>query len=311
MHQFQGYFPDRFLSQYRPVIDALGRNAGYRPGAVPAAAGEGCRLFPVVALPHASPNRPAGGNGAHPVQRVRPDHCRPGPETGLAAAQLGATLAITVSISFVLSTLVNGRSHTLYGRFRDTLKRFETDLATEDDPQCPARDVDVLIIGMGRVGSGAYDTVESQYNLRVCGVDTDKSKNATAHGGGAQGHIRRRRGRGFLGGRTDHPLQAGDVHHALLSEMIDAVRQLRLSGYTGKVAAVAKHEDEKKAMKAAGAGRRIQLLRRGRRGLRGHRCPTCSIYCRRSRLRWHSRNPGVQPDDDQHRTTRRCLHGTG
>ena len=36
--------------------------------------------------------------------------------------------------------------------------------------------MDVLIVGMGRVGSGAYDTVVSQYNLRACGVDTDKSK---------------------------------------------------------------------------------------------------------------------------------------
>jgi glutathione-regulated potassium-efflux system ancillary protein KefC len=38
-----------------------------------------------------------------------------------------------------------------------------------------------------------------------------------------------------------------------LHEMVDAVEQLRLSGYTGKVAAVAKYEDERAAMKAAGA----------------------------------------------------------
>jgi hypothetical protein len=38
-----------------------------------------------------------------------------------------------------------------------------------------------------------------------------------------------------------------------LSEMIDAVTQLRNSGYTGSVAAVAKYEDERALMKAAGA----------------------------------------------------------
>jgi len=38
-----------------------------------------------------------------------------------------------------------------------------------------------------------------------------------------------------------------------LAEMVDAVGQLRSSGYTGKVAAVAKYEDEREAMKAAGA----------------------------------------------------------
>jgi hypothetical protein len=38
-----------------------------------------------------------------------------------------------------------------------------------------------------------------------------------------------------------------------LSEMVDAVRQLRNAGYTGKVAAVAKYEDERARMRAAGA----------------------------------------------------------
>jgi hypothetical protein len=164
-----------------------------------------------------------------------------------------ATLAIAVAISFVLSTLVNGRSHTLYSTFRKTLKRFETDLATQDDPESPARNVDVLIIGMGRVGSGAYDTVESQYHLRVCGVDTDKSKFAQHAAAGRKV---------IYGDAEDADFWEGvqTSHYKLvmftmpsLSEMIDAVRQLRLSGYTGKVAAVAKYEDEREAMKAAGA----------------------------------------------------------
>jgi predicted Kef-type K+ transport protein len=164
-----------------------------------------------------------------------------------------ATLAIAVSISFVLSTYVNGRSHTLYSRFRDRLKRFETEDPMQDDPECPARNVDVLIIGMGRVGTGAYDTVVSQYHLSVCGVDTDKTKMPQ--------HLAAGR-RVIYGDAEDADFWEGvqTTHYKLvmftmpsLSEMIDAVNQLRLSGYTGKVAAVAKHEDEREAMKEAGA----------------------------------------------------------
>lgn len=164
-----------------------------------------------------------------------------------------ATLAMAVSISFMLSTLINGRSHTLYSRFRETLKRFETAAAHKDDPECPARDVDVLIVGMGRVGSGAYDTVESQYHLKVCGVDTDRAKIAL--------HLATGR-RVIYGDAEDADFWEGvqSTRYKLvmftmpsLSEMIDAVQQLRISGYTGKVAAVAKHEDEREAMKAAGA----------------------------------------------------------
>ncbi len=73
-------------------------------------------------------------------------------EMGWLSEDWLATLAIAVAISFVLSNLVNDRSHILYGNFRDTLKRFETDLASQDSPDCLARNVDVLVVGMGRVG---------------------------------------------------------------------------------------------------------------------------------------------------------------
>jgi D-arabinose 1-dehydrogenase-like Zn-dependent alcohol dehydrogenase len=106
---------------------------------------------------------------------------------------------------------------------------------------------------MGRVGSGAYDAIASQYQLRVCGVDTDKSK-LPQHAAAGRKVI--------YGDAEDADFWEGvqASHYKLvmftmpsLSEMIDAVRQLRLSGYTGKVAAVAKYEDERAAMKAAGA----------------------------------------------------------
>ena len=164
-----------------------------------------------------------------------------------------ATLAIAVSISFVLSTAINGRAHPLYSRFRQHLKRFETKLATEDDPQSPARNVDVLIIGMGRVGSGAYDAVESQYNLRVCGVDTDKSKFPQHQAAGRRVIYGDAEDADFWEGMQTTRYKLVMFTMPSLAEMVDAVGQLRSSGYTGKVAAVAKYEDEREAMKAAGA----------------------------------------------------------
>jgi glutathione-regulated potassium-efflux system ancillary protein KefC len=185
-------------------------------------------------------------------------------EFGLIVAALGlamgwlseewmATVAIAVSISFVLSTMVNSRSHTLYSRFRDGLRRLETQAATEDDPECPARNLDVLIVGMGRVGSGAYDTVESQYHLRVCGVDTDKSKLPQHLAAGRRVIYGDAEDADFWEGIQTTRYKLVMFTMPSLHEMVDAVEQLRLSGYTGKVAAVAKYEDERAAMKAAGA----------------------------------------------------------
>jgi glutathione-regulated potassium-efflux system ancillary protein KefC len=172
---------------------------------------------------------------------------------GWLSASWMAILAIAVSISFVLSTIVNGRSHSLYGQFKATLKRFETASATEDDPESPARNVEVLIIGMGRVGSGAYDTIESQYNLRACGVDTDKSKMPLHKAAGRRVIYGDAEDADFWEGIQVTRYKLVMFTMPSLSEMVDAVQQLRSSGYTGKVAAVAKYEDEQVQMKDAGA----------------------------------------------------------
>lgn len=164
-----------------------------------------------------------------------------------------AILALAVSISFVISTFLNGRSHTIYSSFKSTLKRFESPAASEDNSESPARNVEVLIVGMGRVGTGAYDTIESQYNLRVCGVDTDKTKMGPHSAAGRRVIYGDAEDADFWEGlhATDYKLVMFTMPS--LSEMLDAVQQLRNAGYTGKVAAVAKYEDERARMKAAGA----------------------------------------------------------
>ncbi|MEZ5572662.1 MAG: cation:proton antiporter family protein [Halioglobus sp.] len=164
-----------------------------------------------------------------------------------------AVLAIAVSLSFVLSTVLNARSHTLYSRFKQTLKQFESEVLTQDNPESPAWNVEVLIIGMGRVGSGAYDTVESQYNLRVCGVDTDRVKIQKHKDVGRRVIYGDAEDADFWEGLSATRYQLVMFTMPSLSEMVDAVRQLRRSGYAGKVAAVAKYEDERALMKAAGA----------------------------------------------------------
>ena len=164
-----------------------------------------------------------------------------------------AILAIAVSLSFVLSTIINGRSHSLYSRFKEALKRYETAFATEDNPESPASNVEVLIIGMGRVGSGAYDAIESQYNLSVCGVDTDKSKLQSHKAAGRRVVYGDAEDADFWEGIPATRYKLVMFTMPSLSEMVDAMEQLRHSGYSGKVAAVAKYEDEQARMMAAGA----------------------------------------------------------
>ena len=78
---------------------------------------------------------------------------------GVAAGWLGeqwlVIIAIAAALSFVLSSFLNGRAHELYEHFESFLCRFETRERLPEDLPPDVGNVEVLIVGMGRVGRGA------------------------------------------------------------------------------------------------------------------------------------------------------------
>ena len=102
---------------------------------------------------------------------------------GVAAGWLGeqwlVIIAIAAALSFVLASFLNGRAHELYRRFEGFLCRFETRERLPEDLPPDVGDVEVLIMGMGRVGRGAYRRLAEAYGSRVCGVDADANNIAS------------------------------------------------------------------------------------------------------------------------------------
>ena len=94
-----------------------------------------------------------------------------GIERGLIAEEWSTTLAIAVALSFIVVAPVNSARYKLYDRFRDRLMRFERDDIDPLDTVLSPGHTEVIIFGMGRVGSGAYDELIARHNLSVLGVD--------------------------------------------------------------------------------------------------------------------------------------------
>ena len=110
----------------------------------------------------------------------------------------------------------------------------------------------ILVIGMGRVGSGAYDFM-AQQNERVIGFDSDPVK-VDKH---------RQKGRRVLYADAEDPglwsnIHLGGVRTILLAmpeaaAKVLAIKELRNIGFTGTVTATAVFEEEVAALEAAGA----------------------------------------------------------
>jgi predicted Kef-type K+ transport protein len=84
-------------------------------------------------------------------------------------------LAVTVAVSFVVAAPFNRLAHRLYERFESRLRRFETAQKHPDDEPISLGNAQIAILGMGRVGTGAYDFLK-QRAARVIGLDSDPAK---------------------------------------------------------------------------------------------------------------------------------------
>jgi predicted Kef-type K+ transport protein len=162
-------------------------------------------------------------------------------------------IAIALSISFVIAAPLNSVSHSIYLKFSDQLKSFETKIRlTEDEPIDPG-DAEIAIFGMGRIGTGAYSTMREKYGSAVIGIDFDAER--------VKEH--QQRGRNVILGDPTDPdfwlrtqMGKGKIKMVMLAmpnlkENLSVARELKVRKYSGKVAAIAQFDDEVEALKKA------------------------------------------------------------
>lgn len=161
-------------------------------------------------------------------------------------------LAVAVAISFAISAPLNRYSHELYQMLGRRLKGFETSKRHPDDEPINVGSAHVLIVGMGRVGTGVYDTLAASH-LRVVGLDSDPGK--------VENH--RSFGRRVLYADAEDPglwagLNLGGVRIIMLclpelSAKLMAIQQLRDRGYSGQINATALFNEEVDQLNKRGA----------------------------------------------------------
>jgi predicted Kef-type K+ transport protein len=187
------------------------------------------------------------------------------------AADWLVTLALALALSFALAAPLNRAAHRLYGRFEPWLRRFELRQEHPDEQPIRLGRAQVLIMGMGRVGSGAYDYF-TEHDLRVVGLDSDPGK--------VEQNLRR--GRRVLYADAEDPalwqqLDIEDVRAVVLA-MPDfeakriATQQPRKRGYRGHIVATSNFPDEARALMEAGANHTANSFYEVGAGLASHIC---------------------------------------
>jgi Kef-type K+ transport system, predicted NAD-binding component len=171
---------------------------------------------------------------------------------GYIAKEWLVIMAVSVAISFILSSIININAHELYQNWNGLIKRFELPERLIEDQFSQPKNASVLVIGMGRVGTGAYDTLKNELQKNVCGIDVDKKC--------IEKHCRL--GRNVIGADAEDPdfwshTDLTPIHLIMFTipnchDAMEVVKQLRLANYQGKTAGVARYKDEEKELLAAG-----------------------------------------------------------
>lgn len=177
---------------------------------------------------------------------------------------------ITVTLSFLISSPLNSKLY--YAMFERYLTKFEGKKRLADDRPIETGGAEILIFGMGKLGAMTYDFMASKYGRHVLGLDADYNT-VLAH--------RRMRRNVIIGDATDsgfwENLRPGNVSIVLLcmnnfSANKNAATRLQHSHFSGKIAAVARFEDEKKELEELGVASVFNLYEEAGIGFAEHVC---------------------------------------
>lgn len=171
---------------------------------------------------------------------------------GLVPTEWLVATAIAVAVSFVIAAPLNRHAHAVYTLLERFLRLFERRRRHPDDEPISLGRAEVVVVGMGRVGTGAYDHVR-ELGLKVVGLDSDVGK--------VQRHITG--GRRVVYADAEDPL----LWHRLKLDKVKVImlavpdmeakvlasQQLRRRGYAGLISATHVWVEERAPILAAGA----------------------------------------------------------
>ncbi len=173
-------------------------------------------------------------------------------EQGLLNKEWLVILALAVSISFVITSISYRHAHNLYSRFKHRFKTYERDKRLPRDIYPHPEGIEILVIGLGRVGKGAYQALHHQMGDQVWGMDADKTRVQKLQDQDMHVFFGDGEDADFWEGFDTRPIKLILLALPAIDDATNITRQLQMVNYQGQIAAIARYEDQ-----------RLQLLNSG------------------------------------------------
>ncbi len=183
-------------------------------------------------------------------------------EKGWLPSEWVLVFAMALVLSLVVAGPVNAGAYRIYGRFRTWLYRFERPDRLPDEMPIQVGEARALVFGLGRVGTAVYDELHVSLGPAVVGFDIDDHL--------VERHLKAGR-RVYRASATDADafnqihIESDAVELVVLAmsaqlENLNAVKLLKENFCHGRIAVIARWEDEEPALRTAGADLVVQVM---------------------------------------------------
>lgn len=192
---------------------------------------------------------------------------------GWLPGEMMVAIALAVSLSFIIAAPINNISHKIYRYTSPWLRERADEKLHFRDKRINSGNAQVLILGMGRIGTGAYDEIRTRYGKISLGIET---RNEVVHT-----HLES--GRNVIqGDATDSDfweriLDIANVKLVLLAMPHhqgnqSALEQLKARHYKGQVAAIAEFPDQVTELTQNGVDAAFNIYNEAGAGFARHVC---------------------------------------
>ncbi|MGB1262584.1 MAG: cation:proton antiporter [Cognaticolwellia sp.] len=173
-------------------------------------------------------------------------------KSGWLSSEWLVILSLAVSLSFIITNVLYNFAHDYFANNKEKFKRFESNKRLSEDNFVQPCQAPIAIIGMGRVGMGAYKALNAQCENQAWGLDTDKDKVKWLTDNNIQA---------YLGDAEDadfwESIDLSKIELTLLAlpsvqDIMNITAQIKRTNYRGKIAAIARYDDERIALEAFG-----------------------------------------------------------
>ena len=153
----------------------------------------------------------------------------------------------------MLTGLTYKTSHNQYTKFKEKLKSFESPHRLVEDVYIQPVGAEIIVIGLGRVGKGAYSSLNTMVGKKVWGMDADPSRIKKLKKIGYQAMVGDGEDVDLWDNMDLSQIQLILMALPSIEDICNITEQLQHANYKGKIASIARYEDEIQPLLDAGS----------------------------------------------------------